>query len=98
MGHSPPPNPSYYKDERTQRQHSKLKKKLHEKQQKITGDTLQPRKELVNGLKRTAVKEKGMNSVGTSEDGEESSVADEDDTFQIITDILSSVQAPKVLF
>lgn len=53
----------------------------------------------MNGLKRSptsTVKEKGMNSVGTSEDGEESSVADEDDTFQIITDILSSVQAPKV--
>lgn len=96
MGHSPPPNPTYYKDERTQRQHIKLKKKLHDKQQK--SDTLLPRKELVNGLKRTNVKEKGMNSVGTSEDGEESSVPDEEDSFQIVTEILSSVQAPKVCF
>ncbi|XP_018563239.1 fibronectin type-III domain-containing protein 3A isoform X4 [Anoplophora glabripennis] len=94
LGHSSPPNPTYYKDERTQKQHIKLKKKLHEKQQKT--DTLLPRKELVNGLKRSGIKEKGMNSVGTSEDGEESSVPDEEDSFQIITDILSSVQAPKV--
>lgn len=95
MGHSSPPNPTYYKDERTQRQHIKLKKKLHDKQQK--GDNLLPRKELLNGLKRTGMKEKGMNSVGTSEDGEESSIPDEEDSVQqIITDILSSVQAPKV--
>ncbi|CAG9863441.1 unnamed protein product [Phyllotreta striolata] len=95
LGHSPPPNPTYYKDERTQRQHIKLKKKLHDKQQK--NDSLLPRKELVNGLKRSgAGKEKGMNSVGTSEDGEESSVPDEEDSIQIATDILSSVQAPKV--
>lgn len=53
------------------------------------------RKEFVNGLR--TVKDKGMNSVGTSEDGEESSsVQDEEDSVQIITDILSSVQAPKV--
>lgn len=38
-----------------------------------------------------------MNSVGTSEDGEESSsVQDEEDSVHIITDILSSVQAPRV--
>lgn len=49
----------------------------------------------MNGLRRG--KEKGMNSVGTSEDGEESSsVQDEEDSVQIITDMLSSVQAPKV--
>lgn len=110
LGHSPPPpappNPAYYKDERAQRQHSKLKRKLHEKQLKSTSDSLAPRKDLVNGLKRATatnngtnnggIKEKGMNSVGTSEDGEESSVPDEDDMFQIVTDILSSVQAPKV--
>ncbi|CAH0556764.1 unnamed protein product [Brassicogethes aeneus] len=95
LGHSPPPNPTYYKDERTQRQHIKLKKKLHEKQQKV-GDSLSPRKDLVNGLKRGNVKDKGMNSVGNSEDGEESSVPDEDESIQIITDILSSVQAPVV--
>ncbi|CAH1130831.1 unnamed protein product [Ceutorhynchus assimilis] len=99
LGHSPPPNPTFYKDERTQRQHIKLKKKLQEKNQK--GPELSPRKDLVNGLKRTSAgtnsKEKGMNSVGTSEDGEESSVPDEEDSVQVVTDLLSSVQAPKVL-
>lgn len=95
-GHSPPPNHGYYKDERAQRQYFKLKKKLHDKQQK--GDSLSsPRKDLVNGLRRG--KEKGMSSVGTSEDGEESSsVQDEEDSVQIITDMLSSVQAPKVTY
>ncbi|XP_060516675.1 fibronectin type-III domain-containing protein 3A isoform X2 [Cylas formicarius] len=100
MGHSPPPNPTYYKDERTQRQHIKLKKKLQEKHQKVVGGEMSPQKDLVNGLKRSStaqvVKDKGMNSVGTSEDGEESSVPDEEDTAQMIMDILSSVQAPKV--
>lgn len=94
LGHSPPPNPTYYKDERAQRQHIKLKKKLHEKQ--LKNDSVLPRKELVNGLKRSGIKEKGMSSVGTSEDGEENSVPDEEDSIQIATDILSSVQAPKV--
>ncbi|XP_076253735.1 fibronectin type-III domain-containing protein 3A-like isoform X2 [Rhynchophorus ferrugineus] len=97
LGHSPPPNPSYFKDERAQRQHIKLKKKLQEKQQK--GPELSTRKDIVNGLKRnpTATKDKGMNSVGTSEDGEESSVPDEEDSVQVVTDLLSSVQAPQVL-
>ncbi|XP_022918886.1 fibronectin type-III domain-containing protein 3A isoform X3 [Onthophagus taurus] len=107
-GHSPPPSHAYYKDERTHRQHNKLRKKLHDKQQKggiVTGggngdaggpNSLSPMKDLVNGLTRSH-KEKGMNSVGTSEDGEESSsVQDEEDSIHIITDILSSVQAPKV--
>ncbi|XP_050295748.1 fibronectin type-III domain-containing protein 3A isoform X2 [Anthonomus grandis grandis] len=98
LGHSPPPNPMYYKDERTQRQHIKLKKKLQEKHQKVP-DVSSPRKDLVNGLKRgpaTTTKDKGMNSVGTSEDGEESSVPDEEDSVQVVTDLLSSVQPPKV--
>ncbi|XP_018325859.1 fibronectin type-III domain-containing protein 3A isoform X2 [Agrilus planipennis] len=123
--HSPPPPPqpghggngSYYKDERTQRQYNKLKKKLHDKQHLIktgldatstgtnnnnnnnnaTTHLLSPRKELINGLQRGAAKEKGMNSVGTSEDGEESSsVQDEEDYVNYITDVLSSVQPPKV--
>lgn len=94
-GHSPPPSHGYYKDERAQRQYFKLKKKLHDKQQKGDSALSSPRKDLVNGLRRG--KEKGMNSVGTSEDGEESSsVQDEEDSVQIITDMLSSVQAPKV--
>ncbi|KRT80542.1 Fibronectin domain-containing protein [Oryctes borbonicus] len=93
-GHSPPPSHQFYnKDERTRLQHIKLKKKLHRQQK---GDSISPRKDLINGLRRSQ-KEKGMNSVGTSEDGEESSsVQDEEDSVQIITDMLSSVQAPKV--
>lgn len=74
-----------------------MKKKLQDKQQK--GDSISPRRDLVNGLKRTVTKDKGMNSVGTSEDGEEgSSVQDDEDSIHIITDMLSSVQAPKVCF
>lgn len=93
--HSPPPNHGYYKDERTKKQYIKLKKKLHDKQK--SDNVVPPRKEFVNGLR--TVKDKGMNSVGTSEDGEESSsVQDEEDSVQIVTDILSSVQAPKVIF
>ena len=112
-GHSPPPNHNYHKDERAQQQYMKLQKKWNHRQQKCIagggGDTgsnatatsnlVSSKKDLVNGLRRAAVtKEKGMNSVGTSEDGEESgSVQDEEDSVQLITDVLSSVQAPKVL-
>ena len=53
-------------------------------------------KDLVNGLRRPSAKDKDMNSVGTSEDGEESSIPDEEDSVQIIADFLSSVQAPTV--
>lgn len=101
-GHSPPPSHGYYKDERTQQRYYKLRKKLHDKQQ-MRNDSgqntplLSPRKDVINGLPRNNIKEKGMNSVGTSEDGEESSsVQDEDDYVHIITDMLSSVQSPKV--
>ncbi|XP_065164149.1 fibronectin type-III domain-containing protein 3A-like isoform X4 [Atheta coriaria] len=90
-GHSPPP--AFCKDERSQRQYIKLKKKQLDKQQKSV-DSIGGRKELVNGIKR--VKDKGMNSVGTSEDGEESSSLQDDDDSAHITDILSSVEAPKV--
>lgn len=92
-GHSPPP--AFCKDERSQRQYIKLKKKQLDKQQKSV-DSIGGRKELVNGIKR--VKDKGMNSVGTSEDGEESSSLQDDDDSAHITDILSSVEAPKVNF
>ncbi|XP_044268751.1 fibronectin type-III domain-containing protein 3A isoform X2 [Tribolium madens] len=91
LGHSPPLNQIYYKDERAKRQYIKLKKK-HQDKQKL--DSMQ--KDLVNGLRRPSAKDKDMNSVGTSEDGEESSIPDEEDSVQIIADILSSVQAPKV--
>lgn len=67
---------------------------MQDKQQK--GDGVGPRKDLVNGLRRTVIKEKGMSSVGTSEDGEESSSVHDDEDLHFITEMLSSVQAPKV--
>ena len=51
--------------------------------------------ELVNGMRRG--RERGMSSVGTSEDGEESSsMQDEEDEVHLITDMLSSVKSPQV--
>lgn len=51
--------------------------------------------DLVNGIRR--MKDRGMSSVGTSEDGEEnSSMQDDDDDFHIITDLLSTVKPPQV--
>ncbi|XP_049774284.1 fibronectin type-III domain-containing protein 3A isoform X1 [Schistocerca cancellata] len=103
QGHSPPPL-NFHKDERTHRQYIKLKKKLEQKQLRtenfIVGSSqvtppTSPRKELVNGMRRS--KERGMSSVGTSEDGEESSsVQDDDDDFHVISEILSTVKPPQV--
>nr|CAH7718590.1 unnamed protein product [Callosobruchus chinensis] len=94
------PPPAYFRDERTHRQHIKLRRKLNEKQKNNNGTEKADailRKDFVNGLKRSGEgKEKGMNSVGTSEDGEESSVPDEEDPYPAVIDVLSSVQAPKV--
>lgn len=43
-------------------------------------------------------KDRGMNSVGTSEDGEESSsVQDEEDDSPLIVELLSSVTSPQVV-
>lgn len=54
-----------------------------------------PRKPELNGVKRTA--RNGASSVGTSEDGEESSsVPDEDDDVASIVEQLSNVQLPQV--
>ena len=51
--------------------------------------------ELVNGMRRA--KDRGMSSVGTSEDGEESSsMQDEEDEVHLITEMLSSVKPPQV--
>lgn len=98
QGHSPPPSHNFHKDERTQRQYIKLKKKLEQKQMRTElmsqpTPPVSPRKELVNGLRGR----KGMSSVGTSEDGEESSsVQDEDDDATLIADLLSNIKAPQV--
>ena len=57
--------------------------------------------DLANGLRARVItgKERGMSSVGTSEDGEESSsLQDEEDDVELITEMLSSVQPPQVWF
>ncbi|PSN41619.1 hypothetical protein C0J52_17774, partial [Blattella germanica] len=102
QGHSPPPH--NFKDERTQRQYIKLKKKLEQKQMRGDGlsitssqatPPISPRKELVNGMRRG--KDRGMSSVGTSEDGEESSsMQDEEDEVHLITEMLSTIKSPQV--
>jgi len=103
QGHSPPP-PHNFKDERTQRQYIKLKKKLEQKHMRGDGlsiassqltPPISPRKELVNGMRRS--KDRGMSSVGTSEDGEEnSSVQDEEEDVHLIMEMLSTVKSPQV--
>jgi len=51
--------------------------------------------ELVNGMRRS--KDRGMSSVGTSEDGEESSsVQDEEEDVHVIMEMLSTVKSPQV--
>ncbi|XP_046676648.1 fibronectin type-III domain-containing protein 3A isoform X2 [Homalodisca vitripennis] len=98
QGHSPPPN--FHKDERTQKQYIKLKKKLEQKQLGLQLNEqrtppVSPRKDLVNGTR--GGKKGGMSSVGTSEDGEESSsVQDEDEEVNLIIDLLSTIKAPQV--
>lgn len=55
--------------------------------------------ELANGLRSRVIsgKERGMSSVGTSEDGEESSsLQDEEDEVEMITEMLSTVAPPQV--
>lgn len=97
VGHYPPHNnPIYFKDERAQRQYFKLEKKLHDKQMLKNENTSLIREELSNNLRQADMKTvEDMNSLGTSDDGEESSIA-EDENIQIITEILSAVQPPKV--
>ncbi|XP_066904010.1 fibronectin type-III domain-containing protein 3A [Halyomorpha halys] len=93
QGHSPPPH-NYHKDERTQRQYNKLKKKLEQKQLREhplnTTPPLSPRKE-INGNSR-----KGVGSVGTSEDGEESSSVQDEEEDTGIADVLGNIKAPEV--
>lgn len=105
MPHSPsPPNSNYHKDERTQRQHTKLLRKLDQQKREMSSTlstpahSPSPRKIGVeyNGVRRNNVRN-GASSVGTSEDGEESSsVPDEEEDFQAIIEQLSTVQSPEV--
>jgi hypothetical protein len=53
--------------------------------------------ELVNGMRRS--KDRGMSSVGTSEDGEESSsVQDDEEDVHLVMEILSSIKPPQVRY
>lgn len=111
MSHSPhspsPPNNNFNaKDERTQRQHQKLVRKLKNQQTREMNSTMStpthspsPRKNELNGVSnlRRHQRSNGTSSVGTSEDGEESSsVPDEEDDAQAIIDQLSNIQSPTV--
>ncbi|XP_063699052.1 fibronectin type-III domain-containing protein 3A isoform X2 [Culicoides brevitarsis] len=100
--HSPsPPSTNHYKDERAQRQHTRLVRKLDKKNNsRNMSSTLStpahspsPRKNELNGVHRQQ-RSNGTSSVGTSEDGEESSVPDEEDDQQAIIDQLATVQTP----
>ncbi|CAH3837456.1 unnamed protein product [Pieris brassicae] len=105
MQHSPPP-PLYPKDERTQRQYSKLKQKLERKQNNRNNGTeinsgastpsLSPRKEL-NGRGGGS----GGASSGTWSEGEGSSAGasiqgDDDNDTQALLDLLSATRTPQV--
>lgn len=107
MSHSPsPPNNSYHKDERSQRQHNKLQRKLQTRHlNQVHQSSRNNKNSDLNGLGRSNHTRNGTSSggsvgggassVGTSDDGEESSsVPDEEDDVQPITDFLSSVESP----
>nr|CAD7591808.1 unnamed protein product [Timema genevievae] len=110
-GHSPPPHNFHNKDERTKRQYIKLKKKLEQKHHRGGGEgfinsqaattttttpPFSPRRDLMNGM-RPRSKDHGMSSVGTSEDGEESSsMHDEEDEERLMVEMLSTVKSPQV--
>ncbi|XP_055836442.1 fibronectin type-III domain-containing protein 3A isoform X1 [Episyrphus balteatus] len=108
MSHSPhspsPPNNNYHnKDERTQRQHTKLLRKLDQKREmnsamSTPAHSPSPRKNELNGHHHRRTSRNGASSVGTSEDGEESSSVpeDEEDT-QTIIEQLSAIQKPEVI-
>ncbi|CAH0749158.1 unnamed protein product [Diatraea saccharalis] len=105
MQHSPPP-PVYQKDERTQRQYSKLKQKLERKQTSrnngieansgASTPSLSPRKELngrgggSGGASSGAWSEGEGSSAGASVQGD-----DENDT-QAVLDLLSATRTPQV--
>ncbi|RVE53302.1 hypothetical protein evm_002135 [Chilo suppressalis] len=105
MQHSPPP-PVYQKDERTQRQYSKLKQKLERKQTNrnngievnsgASTPSLSPRKEL-NGRGGDS----GGASSGAYSEGEGSSAGasvqgDDDNATQAVLDMLSATRTPQV--
>lgn len=107
MTHSPsPPNNSYQKDERSQRQHSRLQRKLQTRHlNQVHSSSRNLKNSDLNGLGKGNHRKNGTSSggsvgggassVGTSDDGEESSsVPDEEDDVQQITDYLSSVDSP----
>lgn len=110
MSHSPhspsPPTNNYHnKDERTQRQHTKLLRKLDQKRDNNNSSAMStpahspsPRKGGVVELNGGRTPRNGASSVGTSEDGEESSSVPDEDDDQLIIEQLSDVQSPEVNF
>ncbi|GBP38064.1 Fibronectin type-III domain-containing protein 3a [Eumeta japonica] len=107
LQHSPPPPPiAFQKDERTQRQYSKLKQKLEKKQNRNNGidinsntstPSLSPRKEL-NGSRGGG---SGGASSGAWSEGEGSSASaslqgDDDNDTQAVLDLLSATRKPQV--
>ncbi|KAK6632457.1 hypothetical protein RUM44_007499 [Polyplax serrata] len=109
-GHSPPPSNAsqhYHKDERTQRQYNKLKKKLEQKQQRadqgLSSPSYSPRKDqIINGIKlKTSSnagveKEKVSYGVNVPEDPEEN-IQDGDDESVMIVEFLSTVSPPHII-
>lgn len=108
--HSISSNNNYHNNERAQRTHNKLIRKLesrnvtstnpvhfqttrNNKNDNLNGTSVARRTLQRNGTSSTG----GASSVGTSDDGEESSsVPDEEDDFQHIIHYLSSVESPTV--
>ncbi|KAL1458311.1 hypothetical protein WDU94_008472 [Cyamophila willieti] len=94
QGHSPPPGINFHKDERSQKQYNKLKKKLEQKQMKGENNILHstpplsPRKDLVNGNRA---------KTDLIEDGEESLQDEEEDASSLVGEILANVKSPLVL-
>ena len=109
MSHSPsPPNNTqqgYHKDERSQRQYSKLVRKLESRNMVNNQAHLPaPKKNDMNGNKRPQRNGTssggsvggGASSVGTSDDGEESSsVPDDEEELQML-EYLSNVESPVI--
>lgn len=109
MSHSPsPPNNTqqgYHKDERSQRQYTKLVRKLETRNLASNQTHLpQPKKNELNGNKRPQRNGTssggsvggGASSVGTSDDGEESSSVPDDEEEQLMLEYLSNVESPLI--
>ncbi|CAH2066329.1 unnamed protein product, partial [Iphiclides podalirius] len=105
LQHSPPP-PVYQKDERTQRQYSKLKQKLERKQTNrnngveinsgASTPSLSPRKELNGRGGGSAGASSGAWSEGEGSSAGASVQGDDDNDTQAFLDLLSATRTPQV--